>query len=79
MCNSTCGNGVKTRARLCNNPEPSGGGKACTGLGPVVEYQACNSFPCRMFNSSYVAGKVPTYPTPEPTFFPKWEVSVNVG
>ncbi|CAH3173410.1 unnamed protein product [Porites lobata] len=47
-CNSTCGNGVKTRARLCNNPEPSSGGKACTGLGPAVEYQACNSFPCRM-------------------------------
>ena len=27
----------------------------------------------------YVSGKLPTYPSPKPTFFPKWEVSVNVG
>ena len=24
-------------------------------------------------------GKLPTYPSPKPTFCPKWEVSVNVG
>ena len=26
----------------------------------------------------YVSGKLPTYPSPKPTFCPKWEVSVNV-
>ena len=29
--------------------------------------------------SLYVSGKLPTYPSPKPTFSPKWEVSVNVG
>ena len=29
--------------------------------------------------SLYVSGKLPTYPSPKPTFCPKWEVSVNVG
>ena len=27
----------------------------------------------------YVSGKLPTYPSPNPTFCPKREVSVNVG
>ena len=31
------------------------------------------------FGSSYVSGKLPTYPSPTPKFCPKWEVSVNVG
>ena len=26
-----------------------------------------------------VSGKLPTYPSPKPTFCPKWEVSVDVG
>ena len=29
--------------------------------------------------SSSVSGKLPTYPSPKPTFCPKWELSVNVG
>ena len=31
------------------------------------------------FGSLYVSGKLLTYPSPKPTFPPKWEVSVNVG
>ena len=27
----------------------------------------------------YVSGNLPTYPSPKPTFYPKLEVSVNVG
>ena len=30
------------------------------------------------FGSLYVSGKLPTHPSPKPTFFPKWEVSVMV-
>ena len=26
----------------------------------------------------YISGKLHTYPSPEATFYPKWEVSVNV-
>ena len=29
--------------------------------------------------SIYISGKQPTYPSPKPTFCPKWELSVNVG
>ena len=31
------------------------------------------------FRSLYVSGKLPTYPSPKPTFCPKWKISVNVG
>ena len=29
------------------------------------------------FTSIQVSGKLPTYPFPNPTFCPKWEVNVN--
>ena len=32
----------------------------------------------RKFGSIKVSEKLPTYPSPNPTFCPKWEVSVNV-
>ena len=31
------------------------------------------------FGSLYVSGKLATYPSPKPLFYPKWEASVNVG
>lgn len=30
-CSVTCGSGVVTRDRHCNNPEPAAGGKHCNG------------------------------------------------
>ncbi|KAL4222957.1 A disintegrin and metalloproteinase with thrombospondin motifs 14 [Mactra antiquata] len=30
-CSHTCGKGLKSRSRLCNNPPPSGGGDSCPG------------------------------------------------
>ena len=33
----------------------------------------------KSYGSSYISGKLPSYPFPKPTFCPKWEVSVNVG
>ena len=32
-----------------------------------------------MFGAIWVSGKLPTYPSPKPTFCPKREVSVNVN
>ena len=29
--------------------------------------------------SIYISGKQPIYPSPKPTFCPKWELSVNFG
>lgn len=49
-CNASCGRGVKIRKRSCNSPEPTNGGKDCSDLGPAMESEACNSFPCRMLD-----------------------------
>ncbi|XP_078378562.1 coadhesin-like [Oculina patagonica] len=45
-CNVSCGGGLKIRKRSCNSPEPRNGGRDCSGLGPDMETEACNSFPC---------------------------------
>lgn len=43
-CSRTCGGGIKRSHRECNNPEPSGGGRYCTGK--QVKYRHCNTKPC---------------------------------
>ena len=40
-CSVSC---VKERTRSCNNPEPSCGGKNCSGL--AVETMKCTELPC---------------------------------
>ena len=37
------------------------------------------SIPLTIFELLYVSEKLPTYPSPNPTFCPKWEISVKVG
>ena len=52
-CSVSC---VKERTRSCNNPEPSCGGKKCSGLS--IETMKCNELPCEgllyIANYSYV-------------------------
>lgn len=43
-CSTTCGGGMKTRKRKCDNPIPAFGGNNCSN--PFSEVQNCNSFPC---------------------------------
>ncbi|XP_062578062.1 SCO-spondin-like isoform X3 [Saccostrea cucullata] len=43
-CTKTCGNGSKTRQRLCSSPAPLNGGKDCSGNNSETEQ--CNSTPC---------------------------------
>ena len=43
-CSQTCGNGEKTRTRLCNNPSPQFGGDDCNG--DDSESTPCNPSPC---------------------------------
>lgn len=38
-CSSTCGNGIQTRYRKCNNPTPEHGGTQC--IGPSSESSPC--------------------------------------
>uniref|UniRef100_A0A8C5LHH5 A disintegrin and metalloproteinase with thrombospondin motifs 12 n=2 Tax=Leptobrachium leishanense TaxID=445787 RepID=A0A8C5LHH5_9ANUR len=43
-CTRTCGAGMQTAERKCNNPEPKYGGKYCTG--ERKRYRICKIFPC---------------------------------
>eukprot|EP00058_Branchiostoma_floridae_P013772 XP_002599260.1 hypothetical protein BRAFLDRAFT_64392 [Branchiostoma floridae] len=43
-CTQTCGGGMHTRQRLCNNPPPAEGGKPCEG--PSSQEQPCNTDKC---------------------------------
>uniref|UniRef100_A0A3P9Q5C3 Thrombospondin-1 n=1 Tax=Poecilia reticulata TaxID=8081 RepID=A0A3P9Q5C3_POERE len=43
-CSATCGGGVQTRNRLCNDPMPKYGGKDCIGDATMV--QICNKQDC---------------------------------
>lgn len=43
-CSVTCGGGVKTRTRTCNNPTPADGGHQCLGLS--TQSESCNMNPC---------------------------------
>lgn len=43
-CSVTCGNGVRNRARSCNNPVPQYGGNQCTG--DATEIHFCHERSC---------------------------------
>merc|ERR1711874_878040 len=43
-CSKTCGTGVHSRYRECNNPPPTHGGAHCAG--PSSESKSCNIQPC---------------------------------
>ncbi|XP_032825355.2 A disintegrin and metalloproteinase with thrombospondin motifs 3-like isoform X1 [Petromyzon marinus] len=43
-CSRSCGVGVRFRTRLCDNPEPTHGGRDCAGKS--YEYQLCNVEDC---------------------------------
>ena len=48
------------------------------GASPYREYPPSPpAVTMKVFGSLYVSGKLPTYPSPKPTFCPKWEVSVK--
>ncbi|KAM4839072.1 A disintegrin and metalloproteinase with thrombospondin motifs 14 isoform 2-T2 [Urocitellus parryii] len=43
-CSRSCGGGVRSRSRSCDNPPPAYGGRLCSG--PSFEYQVCNPEEC---------------------------------
>ena len=49
----TCGGGLRSRTRLCDNPPPQNNGKQC--LGEDEELQACNSEACSGKNKSLIS------------------------
>ncbi|KAK3087485.1 hypothetical protein FSP39_006555 [Pinctada imbricata] len=44
ICSATCGQGVRFRYRVCNNPAPLNGGRTCIGLD--LESSPCNAQDC---------------------------------
>ena len=50
-CSRTCGEGTKTRNRVCNNPAPAHGGLPCPE--PAVESARCNVKACCKFFSIF--------------------------
>jgi len=44
-CSTTCGDGTKTRTRICDNPVPAYGGAVCAGS--YYETAACKLQECR--------------------------------
>uniref|UniRef100_A0A0P5WCA6 A disintegrin and metalloproteinase with thrombospondin motifs n=3 Tax=Daphnia magna TaxID=35525 RepID=A0A0P5WCA6_9CRUS len=52
-CTRTCGAGLASSARLCDNPAPAHGGKYC--VGERRRYRVCNLDPCPADGPSYRA------------------------
>ena len=52
QCSVSCGLGMRTRHRECNNPEPQFGGLTCedNDLGPEDETVSCDAGPCPGMN-----------------------------
>ncbi|XP_067470885.1 A disintegrin and metalloproteinase with thrombospondin motifs 12 [Thunnus thynnus] len=50
-CSRTCGTGVQSADRECNNPKPEFGGKYCTG--ERKRYRTCNTKPCQKSNPTF--------------------------
>ncbi|KAK2837875.1 hypothetical protein Q5P01_015087 [Channa striata] len=50
-CSRTCGMGVQSAERECNNPKPEFGGKYCTG--ERKRYRTCNTQPCQVTGPTF--------------------------
>ncbi|KAJ8714545.1 hypothetical protein PYW07_002770 [Mythimna separata] len=50
-CSRTCGAGVSTQSRECNNPEPNNNGNYC--IGDRSRYKICNTDPCPINEPSF--------------------------
>ncbi|XP_052264383.1 coadhesin-like isoform X5 [Dreissena polymorpha] len=53
-CTATCGGGLRTRDRMCNNPVPSYLGRYCDG--PSQNTDLCNNVPCTGTDIQFVVG-----------------------
>ncbi|CAD5126696.1 DgyrCDS14764 [Dimorphilus gyrociliatus] len=51
-CQPICGDGSRTRTRLCNNPPPSNGGNNCRGQSSEIEQ--CTNGPCSQNGSAFM-------------------------
>ncbi|XP_063288961.1 A disintegrin and metalloproteinase with thrombospondin motifs 13 isoform X1 [Pelobates fuscus] len=80
-CSRSCGGGVVTRKRLCNNPRPAFGGHTCEG--PSLQADMCNTQACETSQLDFMNQQCsatdtePLYLTPGiPTFY-KWTAAAG--
>ncbi|XP_029470578.1 LOW QUALITY PROTEIN: A disintegrin and metalloproteinase with thrombospondin motifs 13 [Rhinatrema bivittatum] len=52
-CSRSCGGGVLTRSRQCNNPRPAFGGQGCNG--PDLQAEMCNTQACPTTQADFMA------------------------
>ncbi|KAH3869415.1 hypothetical protein DPMN_032580 [Dreissena polymorpha] len=55
-CTATCGGGLRTRERMCNNPVPSLLGRYCDGSSQMIDL--CNKAPCTGSDIQFVVGQL---------------------
>ena len=46
QCPVTCGNGISTRTRTCDNPKPANGGRYCYKKDATAQEMICAPYPC---------------------------------
>lgn len=51
LCTRSCGGGVLSSYRICNNPKPENGGRYC--VGERIRHRMCATKPCTGFSESF--------------------------
>lgn len=51
LCTRSCGGGVASSYRICNNPKPANGGRYC--IGDRIRHRMCHIKPCQGFTESF--------------------------
>ncbi|XP_044120439.1 A disintegrin and metalloproteinase with thrombospondin motifs 13 isoform X2 [Neovison vison] len=75
-CSRSCGGGVVTRRRHCNNPRPAFGGRACVGAD--LQAETCNTQACEKTQLEFMAeqcsqtDRKPLYLSPGNASFYRW-------
>ncbi|XP_040860574.1 A disintegrin and metalloproteinase with thrombospondin motifs 13 [Ochotona curzoniae] len=78
-CSRSCGGGVITRRRRCDNPRPAFGGRAC--VGPELQAELCNSQACERTQLEFMAQQCaqtngqPLHLSPGSVSFYRWEAA----
>ncbi|XP_057355171.1 A disintegrin and metalloproteinase with thrombospondin motifs 13 isoform X4 [Manis pentadactyla] len=80
-CSRSCGGGVVTRRRQCNNPRPAFGGRACTGAD--LQAEMCNAQACERTQLEFMSeqcaqtNQKPLQLSPGSTPFYRWGAAVQ--
>ncbi|KAK2505414.1 hypothetical protein MC885_000621 [Smutsia gigantea] len=80
-CSRSCGGGVVTRRRQCNNPRPAFGGRACTGAD--LQAEMCNNQACERTQLEFMSeqcaqtNQKPLQLSPGSTPFYRWGAAVQ--